>query len=944
MEVVISPRKLSASAAVLLLAACQRAPQSTRYETPPKFSVEVVAPAAQTGSLVAITFDSLGRPVVSKERKPPVILIDKDGDGKFETEKVFSRKIVNCQGLWFDARVLYGVCADTAGQAGLYRLEDNNADDSADTFEMITKFERTMGEHGPHDIRRGPDGHPTIMLGNHTAVPAERLDPASPYRNYSEGQLLDRYMDARGHAAGIMAPGGYLVRYNRQATEPSKSFTMLFGGFRNAYNHAYNLEGEAFTFDSDMEWDINMPWYREVRSVHAVPGADFGWRTGSGKWPAYFLDSLPPMRDAGRGSPVGVEFYQHNVYPPEFHGVYFEADWSRGRILVSKLTPNGATYASEKTQREFVHGEPLNVTDIEVGPDGCLWFTTGGRDTEGGVYRIVYERGWLERLFPPAKPEGISAIVRQPQPLSSWGYESLRKAKAALGEAQWSSQLSALARDTHAEAASRVQAIQLLQSLGPAPDDGLIEILSNDSHPRVRAAAVWVAGQRAGVRAASIATGLLADPEAFVRRRAAEAVVRMGHQPPAMVLLPLLNDSDRFVRYAGRVALETLPRESWAVLALAETKTAAATELLLALTRTAKSDADLAPVFAKELAMLKDAKLSVDDQLRLIRAMNLTTIAMNVQPDTAARRRVHELLAPRFPHPDERLSRELARTLAWAGQPEAVGAILGAMPRGEGQQQLQIHYAYCLRSIKAGWNKDQKQELLRWFSKASQWRGGASFTGFINLIFDSSLEFFDAEEKKLAYERVPDFAPITDTALLASNSNRGGQARPSVLARKKGVQSVSAQEIFEFQMFDPMTLKARPEAGARLFESECASCHRFGSVGKDFGPDLTTLSSRFKRKDILEAILWPSKTISDQYESSIIQTRDGDLINGLVFREDASTLYVKTGESDRPVAVAKANVKSRRPSKISIMPEGLLDGYSMPDISNLLAYLQSTAK
>ena len=76
-------------------------------------------------------------------------------------------------------------------------------------------------------------------------------------------------------------------------------FALQFGGFRNPYNHAYNYEGEAFTFDSDMEWDINLPWYREVRSVHGIPSADFGWRTGSGKVPGLtFFDSLPPVDDS----------------------------------------------------------------------------------------------------------------------------------------------------------------------------------------------------------------------------------------------------------------------------------------------------------------------------------------------------------------------------------------------------------------------------------------------------------------------------------------------------------------------------------------------------------------------------------------------------------------------------------------------------------------------
>jgi putative heme-binding domain-containing protein len=141
--------------------------------------------------------------------------------------------------------------------------------------------------------------------------------------------------------------------------------------------------------------------------------------------------------------------------------------------------------------------------------------------------------------------------------------------------------------------------------------------------------------------------------------------------------------------------------------------------------------------------------------------------------------------------------------------------------------------------------------------------------------------------------------------------------------RQQGVQAVSAQEVFEFQMYDPMTLKAKPEMGKKIFEKECSSCHRIGAEGKDFGPDLTTLASRFKKKDVLEAILWPSKTISDQYRSYIIETEDNDLINGLIVAEDTKRLVVKTADVERPIEVPKSSIKDRRISKISIMPEHL---------------------
>ncbi|MBS1825349.1 MAG: HEAT repeat domain-containing protein [Acidobacteria bacterium] len=911
--------------------------EKTRFQLPDGFSVEVAAPAEKTGSLVAFTFDSLGRPVVSKERAHPTILIDANNDGVFEGEKVFSDKVTAAQGLWFEGRTLYAVAKDTAGgQAGLYRMEDKDGDDSADTFERISTFERSIGEHGPHDIRRAPDGSVTIMLGNHTAPPPDKVDPLSPLRNYNEAQFLERYWDARGHAKGILAPGGVLVRWNRD----NNTFTHIFGGLRNAYNHAYNRDGEAFTFDSDMEWDINMPWYRPVRSLHGIPGGDYGWRSGSGKLPSDFLDTLPPFHEAGRGSPVGVEFYHHNVYPQRYFDAFLEGDWSRGRILVSNPRRAGATYGLSTEPRELVHGEPLNVTDLEVGPDGFVYFTMGGRDTEGGFYRIRYTPGMIEGWFRRSPPKGVLGVVRQPQPLSSWGHAALLKAKETMGEA-WQRELTSLAKDHSANTDDRVQGLLILQRLGPAPHVELLVELSEAKDPSVRAAAVYLSGLHPSTEGKKLAAGALKDPDPLVRRRAAEALLRQGLTPDqqpwvsAENLLALLADTDRFVRYAARLALERVPRAQWAKPALELSGQNAAIEATLALTRTAATPEDLAPIVAKQLSLLRAGGFGVEDEMRLLRAIQVTAIAHKDGLPPSARKQIFDAIAPRFPTSYQRFNMEYARLLAYSAQPDAIKEILAELRSDESEPQLQIHYVYCLRTIKTGWTKEQKQKLINWFPKASKWRGGASFTGFINFLFDSSLEFMDEEEKKNAWRRVPEFAPLEE----AAKQDREG--RPNVIARQKGVQAYSPQEIMEFQMFDPMTTKAKPEDGRKLFETECASCHRFGSAGKDFGPDLTTLSSRFQKKDILEAILYPSKSISDQYQSWIVETRDGDAINGLLISEDDRKLVLKTGDQPRPIEVLKSNVKTKRISRVSIMPENILDGYGMNEISGLIAFLLS---
>ena len=189
--------------------------------------------------------------------------------------------------------------------------------------------------------------------------------------------------------------------------QPNNKYSLFFSGMRNPYDFAFNLAGEAFTFDSDMEWDVNAPWYREVRTVHMIPGGDGGYRNGTGKFQDEYFDTIPAVRHLRRGSPVGVEFYQSYAYPEKFFDNLFEADWSRGRLLYTALTPSGATYTGREDLAEFVHGEPMPITDLEVGPDGNIYLTTGGAAGQGGLYRV----SWTGAK--PAQPDMTGILARR---------------------------------------------------------------------------------------------------------------------------------------------------------------------------------------------------------------------------------------------------------------------------------------------------------------------------------------------------------------------------------------------------------------------------------------------------------------------------------------------------------------------------------------------------
>ncbi|MDP1586622.1 MAG: c-type cytochrome, partial [Prosthecobacter sp.] len=128
--------------------------------------------------------------------------------------------------------------------------------------------------------------------------------------------------------------------------------------------------------------------------------------------------------------------------------------------------------------------------------------------------------------------------------------------------------------------------------------------------------------------------------------------------------------------------------------------------------------------------------------------------------------------------------------------------------------------------------------------------------------------------------------------------------------------------------------------------SGCAQCHRFDGAGGAVGPDLSSVASKFSIEDMLEAIIEPSNVISDQYSASIVTMNDFTEYEGIVVNHSGSeeegrmTIYPKTLNAD-PIEVKTADVTSIEASRLSQMPQGLLDAMSDGEMLDLLAYLLS---
>ena len=259
------------------------------------------------------------------------MISDKDEDGIPEHVTVYCDQVTNCHGILALNGDIF-VTGDGPEGSALYHLSDADRNGELEGVKAIVKFDHKSGEHGPHGLRLGPDGMIYIAVGNHAKAIGETGDGETLRVSY-EGDLLPRYEDPNGHAMGVKAPGGTIIR-----TDTNGSMVeIVAGGLRNAYDLVFHPEGSLFVHDSDMESDLQTSWYRPTALFDVPEGGELGWRTGWAKWPEYYTDRLPNLLDTGRAAPTGATCYEHHMFPARYHQSLFLADWSEGRILNVRL-------------------------------------------------------------------------------------------------------------------------------------------------------------------------------------------------------------------------------------------------------------------------------------------------------------------------------------------------------------------------------------------------------------------------------------------------------------------------------------------------------------------------------------------------------------------------------------------------------------------------------
>ena len=848
-------------------------PKVSNLKLPEGFKAEHLFGPSENGegSWVAMTFDDKGRIIASDQygalyrMQVPVIgdtthkikvdrlNIPTDKEAAADTSKK-KISIGYAHGLLWAFNSLYVMINHESDStfnkgSGLYRLQDTDGDDQFDKITLLKALDGE-GEHGPHSIVLSPDKKSLFVIaGNFTKIPA-----MNAYRNKPDSKLdnlLPLIKDPNGHDNTVNWHGGWIANVDSTGSR----WELISSGFRNPFDLAFNDAGDMFTYDSDMEWDFGTPWYRPTRICHVTSGAEFGWRPGTDKWSPVFPDNLPAILNVGQGSPTNVISGANAHFPETYRKSLFAFDWSFGIIYAVHLEPQGSSYKAKG--EEFVSGSPLPLTDGVIGPDGALYFLTGGRRLESDLYRVYY---------------GDNKQNTEPLPVASLNEEQKIRRK--------------------------------LEEFHGAPKAGAVDF-------------AW----------------------------------------------PYLKHEDRFIRYAARIAIENQPVSEWKNKTLAEKDPVILTQAAIALAR--KGDAKDKDAVLNALKGIDYAKLSESQQTDLVRAFELVIARFGV-PSDATKTAVIAYLDAQYPAKGgNELNRELVKVLGYLQAPDVVSKTLALLNTAKddnsaGQQTFtnssdlimrnpqygmdiagmlakippgqQTYYATVLSQVKTGWTPALQDDYFKWFYHAFSFRGGHSFVGFIDGARKSALA--NVAKDKFAY-----FNTLSGDSIVALSGTDLAKGALQPVGPGKDWQLAEATAVA-----DSGIANRNYERGKGMYAASlCIACHTMRGEGGVAGPDLTQVGTRFSYKDMLQAIIEPSKTISDQYGATVLYLKEGGSVVGRVITQDDDKYTISQNPFAPQVVreIQKKDVLRTRVSEISPMLPGMINRLNNEELKDLLAYLKS---
>ncbi|RZO18926.1 MAG: c-type cytochrome [Verrucomicrobiaceae bacterium] len=858
------------------------------------YADSVIAP-----DVYSMTLDPSGSVVISS-RGYIKRLTDEDGDGVADTESILIKSSAGAMGMLFlDERTLL-----TTEGGYFNRYIDKNGDGKFDSNPFrIGKF--GGGEHGIHAIRKDSQGRIYLIGGNDSKFAG--------------------HQDMKGYP---QLEGGALIRYSSNFLDS----TLLCHGLRNPYDFDFNSEGQIFTYDSDCEREFFLPWYSPTRLYRLEDGAHHGWRLPGWRrgWkrPDYYYDSVKPIVNIGRGSPTGVAVYRHTAFPKYYHDAVFYCDWTFGKVYVTKAAGliEEAGFPITDTFIESLGTNGFAPSDIEVGKDGSIFLSVGGRGTTGSVYHIRHKDSKSD-----SGPIEMGKVILKGFQRDEENLNSGFQAEEAMIMARHldNSLLDATSKDRMRSLRSLMKALGDWNLKSPSKESFTGYELSNDEIFNKEHNDLLVMARNSS-------RALLHSLDLDERRESARLIAMLRDSHPI--------SSTRILNF---ITKDSVPEEDF--------------HFLACLARLSSSlDQGSAKKISESILCL-DSKI----QGKQVRSKQTYIDRLNEVIVGLAER------GPIFEHLCQ--STLLAR-------PNHVG-IAGAFPEPFRSRAAEVFFLAALKDPKNGWGADlinlisaldlaRSSPLFRVLAEDPSLRAAAVIqlskepAEIDRPLFLAALSYSDSSAVSSSIKALGVLGPkaepgelialfgVPDTRLILplisdlagkklkdrSEANNWLAKNYPVIARSFNKDNPSSKVNWDAILSDVDWNVGNLKRGEKIFaERACVSCHLSTNA---LGPDLAGISKRLSPTDLFRAIIMPNANVPPAYRATVFTMNDGTKHIGRIAFNSADGVIVRTG-SGMTVRLNEPDIIEQKDWSNSLMPEGLLLGLGTDQLADLYAYLKA---
>ncbi len=938
---------------------------AAKMTVPAGFEAKLAAAEPMITQPMAFCWDDRGRMWVAENRDYEtrktgfanhgdsriVILEDTDGDGKFDTRKIF------VEGIPFPAAIAVGFDGLWLGAPpNLLFVSDKNRDDQADSaIEIRLTGWGIQDRHETlNSLNWGPDGWLYGCQGYATRSTVGK--PADGGKLFKQGETFPEKIPV---IAGQYIDGG-VWRYH-----PTKDrFEIVAHGFSNPWGLDFDDHGQMFI----TACVIPHLW-------HVIPGGIYH-RQGGKHINPYIYDDIKTIADhRHRSAHGGARFYLADEFPQSYRDRIFMANIHEHAVLTDILEPTGSGFVGHHGDDTLLANDAAWVGfSIEIGPDGAVYVLDWHDGDICGNSLTEKETGRIYRLAPKGLPGATSLnltalsnqeLVELQLHRNDW---YVRRARLILqqraGEGRLDATVPARLWDMFQQQANigrKLRALWALHVTKNLPTDRLLALLDHPA-PYIRGWAVQLLGEDLAVGPDALkkfAAMAVADPSPVVRLYLASALQRLplaerwpialglvahaedtsDHNLPKLIwsgVEPLVpSDPPRALELAARSAIPQLTQ--WlARRAVAAQQLAAVAATLASTTPLAARRAllhglrdGLASLGRRETTAPKNwdatsAALIATGDLEI---RDLVTQVNQLLGDATASAAQLAILQDRTAPVDRRrdILRSFARDRYVASLPAALSLLDEAPLRRD-----------AIRALAAFDDTRVAQNLLARYATLDAADKAEAILTLSGRQTTAQSLFAALKENTIPKRDVTAFAARQLQRVLGPSfvDFWGPVAQP---AADKQTDIAN----FKRRLTEAEFARANVSNGRALFERTCIACHTLYGTGGTIGPDLTG-SNRANLDYILTEIINPSEVMLETYQLVTVTTRDGRTLSGNAAAEDAQQLTLRLIAQD--TVIAKSDILSREKSPISMMPEGLLKSLTNDEVRDLLAYLRTTAQ